>query len=72
MIWELLKEERKTTSARLIAYIPAYDNISCILIEHRALANHSQVAMLLGALQTDLRVNMVMKLRLDPRYTLMF
>jgi len=46
----------------LKALILTYDNISRIMINKGALAEYSQVEMLLGALPRDLRFRVVMKL----------
>jgi hypothetical protein len=51
----------------LAAIILTYDNISRIMISKGALAEYSQVEMLLGALLRDFRATAVMKLELDPR-----
>jgi len=51
----------------LEAFILAYDNISCIIINRRALAKYSQVEMMLGGLPRDWTAKVVMKLELDPR-----
>jgi len=49
------------------AFILAYDIISRIMIRRGALAEYSQVQMLLRALRRDLRAKAVMNLELDPR-----
>jgi hypothetical protein len=54
------------------ASILACDNISRIMISKRALAEYSQVEILLGALPRDLREQVVMKLEQDPEDPSMF
>jgi len=51
----------------LKAFILTYDNISHIIIDKEALAEHSQVEMLLRALPRQLRVKVVTNMELDPR-----
>jgi len=63
----LCKEQRERGNVGLKAFILAYDNISRIMIDKGALAEYSQVEMLLGALPRNLRAKAVMKLELDPR-----
>ena len=68
LCWDQL--ERGNVSLK--AFILAYDNISRIMISKGALAEYSQVEMLLGALSRDLRAKAVMKLELDPKDPLTF
>jgi hypothetical protein len=63
----LCKDQRERGNVGLKAFILAYDNISRIMIDKGALAEYSQVEMLLGALPRNLRAKAVMKLELDPR-----
>jgi len=63
----LSSDQLEQGNVGLKAFILAYDNISRIMINRGALAEFSQVAMLLGALPSDLRAKAVMKLDLDPR-----
>ena len=63
----LCRDQLERGNVGLKAFTLAYDNISCIRINKGALAEYSQVEMLLGALPRDLRAKAVMKLNLDPR-----
>jgi hypothetical protein len=62
----LCNDQGECGNVDLEAFILAYDNIGRILIDKRALAEYSQVEMLLGAVPTNLKRNAVMKLELDP------
>lgn len=50
----------------------ANDNISLIMTDTEALADDSQMHILLGDLPWELKANVVMKLELDPRNPSMF
>jgi len=68
----LCQDQLECGDVGLKASILTYDNISRIMISKGDLAEYSQVEMLLGALQRDLRTKAVMKLELDPRDPLTF
>jgi len=59
---QLCKEQWECGKVGLKAFILAYDNISRIIIDKGALAEYSQVEMLLGALPRNLSAKAVMKL----------
>jgi len=61
------RDQLKRGNLGLKAFIRAYDNISCILINKGALAEYSLVELLLDALPRDLRTKAVMILEQDPR-----
>jgi hypothetical protein len=64
---QLCRDQLERGNIELKGFILAYDNISRIMISKWALAEYSQVEMLLGALPRDLRAKAVMKHELDPR-----
>jgi len=68
----LCKDQRERGNFDLKTYILAYDNISRMMIDKGALAEYSQVEMLLGALQGNLGPNALMSLELDRRDPLTF
>jgi hypothetical protein len=63
----LCMDQRDRGNFCLKAFILAYDNMSRIMIDKGALAEYSQVEMLLGAVSRNLRATAVMKLQQDPR-----
>lgn len=63
----LSRDQLECGNIRVEALILAYDNISHIMITNGALADFSEIQMLLGALLRDLRAKVLMKLKLDPR-----
>jgi len=63
----LCSDQLERGHIRLKTCILAYDNISRIMINKGALAEYSQVEMLLGAFPRELRAKAVMELDLDPR-----
>jgi hypothetical protein len=68
----LCRDQLERGKVGLKVFILAYDNISRIKISKGAVAEYSQVEMLLEALPRDLRAKAVMKLELDPRDPSMF
>jgi len=68
----LCKDQLEGGNVSLKAFILAYDNISSIMLTKGALAEYSQVEMILAAHPRDLRAKAVMKLQLDPRDPLTF
>jgi len=68
----LCRDEVECGNVGLKAFILAYDNISRIMINKGALAEYSEVEMLLRALPRELRAKAVMKLELYPRDPSMF
>jgi len=63
----LCRDPQKLGNVGLKSFILAYDIISCIMINQRALAKYSQVVMLLGDLPRELTAKEVTKLELDCR-----
>jgi hypothetical protein len=63
----LCQDHVECGNVSLKAVILANDNISHIIIKNIALAEYLQVEMVLGALTSDLRAKLVMKLEQHPR-----
>jgi hypothetical protein len=64
---QLRQDQLEHGNVGLKAFILPYDNISRIIISKGALAEYSQVEILLRALPRDLIAKAVMKLELDHR-----
>jgi len=65
---QLCRDQLECGNVGLQVFILSYDNISCIGIATGALAEYSQVKMLLKALPWDLRAKAEIKLELDPQH----
>jgi hypothetical protein len=63
----LFKDKLERGNVGLTACILTYYNITLIMINKGALAEYSQVEILLGAIHADLPRKAVLKLKLDPR-----
>jgi len=63
----LCRDQLECGNVGLKACILTYDHISCVMINKEALAEYSQMEMLLGALPQDLKLKAGIKLELDPR-----